>query len=347
METARNFDDGGVEEGDMSMDALGRRALLVGIDHYDHFPPLSGCVNDVTVLAKLLEKNEDGTGNFDCQTLLDPGSSQDVTRPVLRQHLKQLFDDFKGDILFYFSGHGHGNPTDVGGYLVTHEGQPQDPGVPMDELLTRAMKSNARSVLLILDCCYSGGLGDPAILQSAGAFQPSLLKEGLTILAASRSNQPATEQGGHGLFTRLVVEALKGGAADVRGLISAASIYGYVEQALNAWHQRPLYKSHAARLAPVRRCLPAVPDSLLLELPTLFSTADSPYPMDPSYEFTHPSAIKEHVEIFNKFKVLRDARLLTTEGRRDLYFVALDSQQAQLTPLGQFYWNLAKNNRIS
>jgi hypothetical protein len=82
----------------------------------------------------------------------------------------------------------------------------------------------------------------------------------------------------------------------VRGLVSAASIYGYVEQFLNAWEQRPLYKSHAARLAPVRRCRPSVADALLRDLPELFETAESFHQLDREYEPTEPSARPAKVE---------------------------------------------------
>ena len=51
------------------LDSLGRglrlkRALLVGIDYYEHFAPLYGCANDAEALLRLLAKNEDGGPNL-------------------------------------------------------------------------------------------------------------------------------------------------------------------------------------------------------------------------------------------------------------------------------------------
>jgi len=43
-----------------------RRALLVGIDQYDNFNRLGGCVNDVHRLQPLLAHHENGDPNFDC-----------------------------------------------------------------------------------------------------------------------------------------------------------------------------------------------------------------------------------------------------------------------------------------
>ena len=321
-----------------------RRALLIGIDQYDKISPLKGCVNDALAMQEVLERHENGNRNYDCRVLTSPGRKP-ITRRFLREQWTELFENFDGDVLFYFSG--HGSPTNVGGYLVTQDGEPGDPGIAMNDLLVLANRSKAKSILLILDCCFGGDLGNPPNLQSDGSIEnQALLKEGLTILAASRPTQIASELAGHGVFTNLVLGALKGGASDIRGRVSAASIYAYVEQALGAWDQRPVYKSHADRLPPVRFCRAWVPDSLLRELPNIFPQSDSIFAMDPSFEITDPARKPENVELFDKFKVLRNARLLTTQEDKDLYYVALESKWVQLTPLGQFYWELVKRGRI-
>jgi hypothetical protein len=322
------------------------RALLVGLSQYDNgIPPLKGCVNDALGMKAVLSTHEDGGPNYECLTLVSPGP-QPVTRKLLRRYWSELFDNYDEDILFYFSGHGH--PTDIGGYLVTQDAETGDPGLSMNDLLALANKSTARSVLLILDCCFAGWLGDPSVLQSDRSIENrALLRKGLTILAASRPQQTAGEAGGIGVFTGLVIGALKGGAADVRGNVTAAAVYGYVEQALGEWEQRPAYKTHAYRFSPIRRCKASVPDAILRGLPDIFDKkADSLRQLDPSFEFTHESAVPAHVEIFNKLKVLRNARLLSTEDDMDLFFVALASKSVWLTPLGRFYWQLAHDRRI-
>ena len=44
-----------------------KRALLVGIDEYDQFQGLDGCVNDVDAIEPLLSRNEDSCPNFASQ----------------------------------------------------------------------------------------------------------------------------------------------------------------------------------------------------------------------------------------------------------------------------------------
>lgn len=321
-----------------------KRALLVGINKYDSVTSLNGCVADANAMAEVLARNGDGSVNFECKLLTSPGSVP-VTRAALRQHWRELFEDFRGDVLFYFSG--HGAPTEVGGYLVTQEGTPDDPGLAMQDVVNMANTSAANTVLLILDCCFSGSTGNPASLQGGDLENKALLREGVTILTASRPAQVSMEVGGHGVFTNLVLGALRGGAANVRGHVSAASIYAYAEAALGAWNQRPLYKSHAAHLEPVRTCEPLAPDSLLRELATYFPDADYQYQLDMTYEETNQGCAKpENVAIFKKFKRLQIAGLLRPKVGDDLYWVAERSGCVLLTDLGRFYLQLVNDNRI-
>ena len=50
-----------------------RKALVVGIDHYAHISPLFGCVNDAHSVKAVLERNSDGTKNFDVKPLSGTG----------------------------------------------------------------------------------------------------------------------------------------------------------------------------------------------------------------------------------------------------------------------------------
>jgi len=322
---------------------ISKRALIVGINGYDHFHPLSGCVPDAEEMAKVLSRNSDESINFECRLVTSPGLDR-VTKAFLRQKWRELFQHFRDDLLFYFSG--HGTPTEIGGCIVTQDGEPDDPGLPMAEVVDMANNSSARNVLLILDCCFSGGAGNPVGLQGGGLENRALLREGVTVLAASRPTELSLEIGYHGVFTDLVLAALRGGAADVRGRVSAASIYAFVESALGAWSQRPLYKSYAAHLGPVRICEPKVQDSLIRELPKYFSCPDRQYPLDMSYEETSDSADPKHVEIFKKFKRLQIGGLLRPVAGDDLFWTANKGGSVVLTGLGQFYLQLVNDGRI-
>ncbi len=326
---------------------MSRRALIVGLNQYDTLNALTGCVNDAELLEEVLSRHEDDSLNYDCRLFTSPGQGANppaITRALLREELKALFAPGADAALFYFAG--HGCITDFGGFIMTQEANRDDPGIGMEDLLALANKvGGPREVLLILDCCHSGALGNPASIQSDLAGK-ALLREGVTILAASRPEQTAAELGGHGMFTAMVLHALHGGAADVLGNVSPAGIYALVDQALGAWDQRPIYKTHASRMSPVRKCTPAVGPGLLRLLPELFPDPMGNLRLDPSYERTSPNVDPKHVAIFDNLVRFRDARLVRTVDGDHLYFVAMKSGCVRLTGLGRSYWYLAKNGRI-
>jgi hypothetical protein len=318
------------------------RALLVGIDDYEYMSQLKGCHQDAQDMADLLERNYDGSRNYECRVLSNSNIPR-VARTALRKEWLRLFSNFDGEIAFYFSG--HGVFSEFGGYLMTQDATIEDPGLAMYELLQLANDSSAREVLLILDCCNSGAAGNlPS--QRFGMMNQAQIREGVTILAASRPTEIAMISKGRSIFTSLVLTALKGAGADIRGHVSAASIYGFVEKSLGAFDQRPLYKSYAVRLSPVRLCKPEVEDDLLRELVKFFPTPDSRYNLDPTYEKTSPTAIPEQVQIFDKFKIYRNARLLRTVEHEDLYFAAMNGTTVELTVQGKAYRGFVEDRRI-
>jgi hypothetical protein len=328
-----------------------RRALIVGIDTYRNAPNLSGCVADAKAMTDLLSKHQDEAPNFECRTLVDQmEDGSPITRPQLRQACEDLFRDFRGNALLYFSG--HGILTSTGGYLCTSDAEKNDWGVPMQDILQFAADAPANDVIVLLDCCHSGDFANPALLKG-GSNPLTVLRENMTVIAASLPNQLSVEAGGHGLFTAAVMDALQGGAADHMGWVTPASIYAYVERRFGAWDQRPVYKSHTSTVTVVRECAPLIERSKLRRLIELFSERTSKYPLDPEFEpedehgNVHGPVNQDKVELAHLFKEYRDAGLLKpSEPREQLYWTARKSHTVQLTDRGQEYWWLAKNNKI-
>lgn len=315
-----------------------RRALVVGIDAYPT-APLSGCVNDARAVGELLATDADGSPNFDVRLLTAP--SDTITRPTLRERIRTLFSHDDAEIaLFYFSGHGTEN--DLGGYLVTPDAQTYDEGVNLTEVLTMANDSRAHERVIILDSCMSGAFGSVPAVGSNTAN----LKEGVSVLTASRAGQVSVESGGRGIFTELVCGALDGGAADVLGKITVAAVYAYVEEALGPWDQRPLFKAHLSKLVSLRTAQRSVAVETLRQFPTWFPDPEAEFALDPSYEDTEPTADPEHVAVFKKLQQCRDAKLVEAVGAEFMYFAAKNSTACRLTPLGRHYWRLVQGGRI-
>ena len=314
-----------------------RKALVVGINGYTT-SPLHGCVNDANSLAAIIESNGDGSPNFDVKLITCPNVQ--VTRPVLREAIEQLFSGDSDMALLYFSGHGYIKST--GGYLVTVDAKKYDEGVSMDEVLSLANQSKAKNKVIILDCCHSGAMGSPAL----GTNSVAQLSEGLSVLTASRDSEYAMEIGGAGVFTSLVIDALKGGAADVRGNISPGSLYAYVDEALGAWDQRPIFKTNVTSFANIRRLPPKVPFNVLRKITQYFTTPDSEHQLDPTYEDTEPSANPDNVKIFKELQMLQSVGLVVPVDAEFMYFAAINSKSCRLAALGYQYWRLVNDKKL-
>lgn len=314
-----------------------RKALVVGINDYPH-SPLHGCVNDAIAIANTLEANGDGSPNFGIKLVTSP--SVDVTRSVLREAIEQLFSNESDMALLYFSGHGLIKST--GGYLVTRDASRYDEGVSMDDILSLANQSPAKNKVIILDCCHSGALGSPSIIGSSIAT----LSEGLSVLTASRDSEYAMEVGGAGVFTSLVIDALKGGAADLRGNITPGSLYAYVDEALGAWDQRPIFKTNVSNFASLRKIPPKIPFETMRKITTYFETPDSLHLLNPSYEDTEKGAIADNVAIFKDLQKFQSVGLVVPVNAEFMYFAAINSKSCRLTALGNQYWRLVNEKKL-
>ncbi|MDR0303696.1 MAG: caspase family protein [Chitinispirillales bacterium] len=320
-----------------------KKSLCIGIDNYKT-SPLSGCINDATCISELLKRNGDGSTNFEVKFEKDVSSTS---------NMKELIVDlFNGDcdtVLFYFSGHGFLN--EFGGYIVTPDFKKYDEGVPMDYILNVANKSKIKNKIIILDCCHSGAMGNTDVSDNK-----SSLSEGLSILTACRNTELAEEINGHGVFTNLLLEALKGGAADLRGNISPGGIYSFIDRSLGAWYQRPVFKTNVTRFVSLRTVMPQVPDDILRSIIEYFPNPTDEFPLNPSFEDTNslnveheviePYANIENTKIFKKLQKLQSVGLVVPVEADFMYFAAMESRSCKLTPLGHHYWNLAKEDRI-
>lgn len=312
-------------------------ALLVGIDEYST-APLAGCVNDATRMHNLLSRHQNEDPNFTCKKLVAP--NQEVTKSKLKEAVDDLYKRPADVALFFFAGHGTVN--NLGGYLVTQDAKKYDEGLSMTDVITMANNSPARERIIVLDCCHSGAMGQlPAINNDT-----AMLKDGVSILSACRESEVSMEKGGGGLFASLLCDALDGGAADVCGKVTVASVYAYADEALGGFEQRPLFKAHVSKLVSLRNCRTAVDIKILRLLPKYFSSPTAEFPLDPSYEPTAEPHDLEHEEIFGHLQRLRAARLVVPVGEDHLYYAAMNSKSCRLTALGIHYRRLANDGKI-
>jgi len=211
-----------------------KKALVIGINEYPSHP-LKGAVNDAKVISELLKVNGNDTTNFEVKPLYNV-----KTKSELLTEIAAFFEVSADMALLYFAGHGYVN--ELGGFIVTPDHKRYDEGISMDHILSLANGSKIRNKVIILDCCKSGSFAMP---NGNGSITP--IYSGISILTSSREDEPSKEINGHGIFTNLLIEGLKGGASDIRGHISPGGLYAYIDQALGAHEQRPVPSERRSR----------------------------------------------------------------------------------------------------
>jgi Caspase domain len=323
-----------------------RIALIVGINHYDNGSPLYGCVDDAYSVKAALERNGDGTVNFDCKLLSGTGPTDRVTREELKDQVLALFAAEADIALFYFAGHGHIEAT--GGYLLASDSRRGDAGLSLAELLTLANKGRAKNKIIVLDSCHSGIAGDAPV-----EGQLAMLSEGVTVLTASTKAQYANEADGSGVFTTLFVDALHGGAANLTGDITPGSVYAHVDQSLGPWEQRPVFKTNVKQFVSLRRVSPPISLGDLRRITEFFPSAGFEFPLDPTYEpemkGRDPGMAPPDPENTRRFAVLQRynrLNLLVPVDATHMWNAAMESRSCKLTVLGEHYRRLVEKDRI-
>ena len=320
-----------------------KKALVIGINEYPSHP-LKGAVNDAEIIAELLKVNENDETNFEVKTLLNAKTKSELLSAIAG------FFTIKADMeLLYFAGHGYVN--ELGGFLVTPDHKRYDEGISMDHILSLANDSETRNKIIILDCCKSGSFAMP---NKSGSITP--INSGITILTSSREDEPSKEINGHGVFTNLLIEGLKGGAADIRGHISPGGLYAYIDQALGAHEQRPVFKTNVTEFVKLRSVVPQIPLKVIRKLTEYFHSTSDSIQLDPSFEFTNSNdvthEVKEpysnpvNVKIFKDLQKLESVGLIVPVGEEHMYFAAMNSKKCKLTSLGHHYWRLVNEGKI-
>ncbi|MDX9913891.1 MAG: caspase family protein [Candidatus Moranbacteria bacterium] len=323
-----------------------RKALIVGINYYEHGDPLFGCVDDAYAVKAVLERHDGGMVNFDCKLMTATGANDLIERGELKDSIEELFATETDIALFYFSGHGHVEAT--GGYLMASDSKRGDDGVSLAEILTFVNKSLARNKIIILDSCHSGIAGTSPIGEPLAA-----IAEGVTVLTASTKEQYATEENGRGLFTTLFVDALNGSAANLTGDISPGSIYAHIDQSLGLWDQRPVFKTNVKQFVSLRKTTPPISITDLHRLTEFFTAPGFEYPLDPTYEaemkgrdegMPLPNPVNtEKFAILQKYNRLN---LLVPVDVPHMWNAAMESKACKLTALGEHYRRLVEKGRI-
>ncbi len=184
-----------------------------GYDSASPFIKLANAPRDARAVADLLTRDY-GFELFPANgPLIDSEASLEAIRSAIRSSLEQA--DAKTRWLFYFAG--HGTVQEGQGYLIPADGPSETPAnwLALPWLVDACLKSRAAATLIILDACRAGrALVRKDDLSDLLGDDPEANRRLRQILCAGDPDQYVRDGGGegHSIFTRCLLEALRGWA---------------------------------------------------------------------------------------------------------------------------------------
>jgi hypothetical protein len=174
-------------------------SLLIGIDYENTSSSLNGIPSkDVSSIEKQLKLSA-----IACPENLHMLKNNQATKENILTRLNTIVNnmDQRATFIFYFSGHG-GRTSSLESYLLTSDRQK----LTARELADVISKAKTNKIIIMLDSCYSGGMGN------AFRFDLNNSKHGIHLLCASHENQVAYQfsDDQNGFFTKYLIKGLKG-----------------------------------------------------------------------------------------------------------------------------------------
>lgn len=157
-------------------------ALLVGINRYQHFNSLEGCLADVQAVGQYLRQ---ALGEQDCELHLGVLQDAEATKDNIVFHfLNHLSKAGEGDLAFFFyAGHGAREVADPVFHetdsdqqleiLVCYDSVPGRSGMDLSDkelrYLIHKVAAGGAHVLTVFDCCFSGSNTRQAVAEGKPA----------------------------------------------------------------------------------------------------------------------------------------------------------------------------------
>ena len=205
-------------------------ALIIANENYQDVAQVPNALHDGKVFAEYCEKTL-GIPKENIKYVAD-ATLNGIQRQL--NWLTQVMEAFEGDahVIFYYAGHGIPDESSKSAYLLPVDGFGTDvsSGYSLDKLYAELGSKPAKSVIVLLDACFSGANRDGKMLTSARGVaikaKQNTPQGNIVVFSAAQGNQTAYpyKETGHGLFTYYILKKLK----ETRGKISLGELTEYV-----------------------------------------------------------------------------------------------------------------------
>jgi hypothetical protein len=237
-------------------------AIIIGISSYKEETSLPNAFHDAAAIKRVLEEKYHFNNVI---TLFNEEATGDKIREILQDTLRdESIIATQDRVLIYYSGHGklrrevnwRGEETNTG-YIIPYDSRLKRYGssIEMDDLVKSCQGCNAKHILLVLDCCYSGyaatRTGEPTTppeYLDENFLHDITQRKAIQVLAATQKDEPANDSGvlpGFSAFTGALLGILKNEKDPIEnGVITASEIGAVLQQEVvnqKGVFQRPSY----------------------------------------------------------------------------------------------------------
>jgi hypothetical protein len=252
-------------------------AVVIGIAAYRDVNPLPPVVcNDARDVADTLGDPTLCAYPTTPTLLLD----QEATKSAILGALESIAADATdtSHVSVYFSGHGYTLVDDTGAtdYLLPVDADLQTvescrrSAISSQEFQDALRAIHAGTLLVVLDCCHAGGIGEPNAPRARGdpkgpwwkelrglpeTYYAALSEGSRVVLASCRANELSwiDDTSRNSLFTACLLDGLRGGVDTHDGIIRVLDLFDYVAREVGARResQHPLLKAAVETNFPI------------------------------------------------------------------------------------------------
>lgn len=174
-----------------------------------------------------------GLGQYDRLATTTLITDAEATDRNIKRNLSQLVNKVnQGDvIMLFFSGHGAKEGSDT--YFLSVNAESNDlfsTAVNFEDIktATRRLKDRKCRILVFMDACHSGALyGQKSVAENYALSEPGIIGF-YSSTESQKSNE--SEKWENGIFTKALLEGLKGKAADAEGNITLDNLERYIRE---------------------------------------------------------------------------------------------------------------------
>ena len=206
-------------------------AVIIANENYNRVASVPMAENDGRMFAEYCQKvlglpKSNIRDYYDATALVMNDALQDI------KNIAKTYPDGGLNVIFYYSGHGVPDEETKDAFLlpVDANGQSSFGCIPLNKLYSDLTDLNARSVLVFMDCCFSGSVRGEGMLASARGValkaKPAQPKGNMVVFSAATGTQtamPYPEQR-HGLFTYYLLKKLQ----ETKGKVTLGELGDYL-----------------------------------------------------------------------------------------------------------------------